>query len=395
MTEQTGNPILQTPAAEAQDAPAPLEEMLVAAGTPTPLRVAWVAGPETFSRTGRILQPLALGLMDELVSPTVLVPEHSQTREMPNLPMDVLRYSRLHWLMFRRRMITQLAGELENRQINLIHALDGTAAELARRLAMASGLRYVVSCYGKFQAARLRHLEGQATALLAASEPIRRELLEHHVAPADRIHLVRPGVYQVGHATCFTEPGKSMAIVAGGEMNDFLSYQAVLKAFVEVKNRGFDAAFFIIANGKAETSVRQAARDLGLSQRLTFIDRQQMAQMQGILKGADIYISPETSTEMDITSLVAMAAGDPVLTADGRLDDFLIDGKTACVYRQGDAADLTAKLLGLLADRPRATSLAEAALSHLRQKHSPAAMVSQVTQIYRDAAAGQSAQRAG
>ena len=40
-----------------------------------PVRVAWIAGPESFSRYARALEPLIVGLMDELVDVVVFCPE--------------------------------------------------------------------------------------------------------------------------------------------------------------------------------------------------------------------------------------------------------------------------------------------------------------------------------
>jgi len=361
---------------------APTEEALEAISH-KPCRVAWLAGPDTFNRIGRILQPLAVGLMDELIGVNVFLPEKADERELPNLPIDVIRYSRMGWLMFRNKTLSTLAQEITNRQITLLHALDTSAIEQARRLSNATGLSYVVSCYSLGDAKRLGPADARVAALLPASENIRRELLENHIAPSDRIHLVRPGVYHVNRATCFPDESMSIAVVAGGQMDDFAAYDALLKTFNDIKLRNYDCQFFIIANGKSEQRIRATADQMGLNPRLTFIDRQPPSQLQGILKSADIYISPVDLPQVDIASLLAMAAGDPVLAPSDSTDDFIIDGKTALTFQRGNHLDLTAKLIRLLDDRPFATGLAESALAYLHENHSPAATVSRVSAVYR------------
>jgi len=352
---------------------------------PKPIRVAWLAGPETFSRIGRILQPLAVGLMDELVGVSIFLPERADEREIPMLPIDMVRFSRTGWRIFRTRTVAQLATEITNRQIGLLHALDASAAEQAMRLSRATGLGYVVSSYSLLDAEKLGPLDGQLAAVLPAGDAIAQALQQRRVAPPERIHLVRPGVYQVSRPTGFPDATRSVAVVAGGQMDDFAAYEALLTTMNELRLRNFDCQFFIIANGKAETRVRAAAEQMGLHPRLTFIDRQPAMQLQGILKSTDIYISPVTTPQLDVGALLAMAAGDPVLAPASSQDDFLVDDQTAVRFQPGNAADLTQKLIAVLEDRARATALATGALDHLRKHHSPAGMVNRVATIYRQA----------
>ena len=348
-----------------------------------PLRVGWVAGKETFTQIGRILQPLAIGLMDELIGATIFLPEGSDQHELPSVPVGMVSYSRLQWRVFRGKAISVLAEEILNVRLNLLHALDSSAAALTCQLAEATDLPYVVSCNGLGDSRSLGTLDARCQAVLAASEPIRRELMGARVTDQNKVLLVRPGVYQVHHATCYTDDKKSITIVAGGAMDDFDAYEAVLRAFSEVRARNFDCVFFLIGNGKAEAKIREAAEKMNLRSPLTFVDRQETTQLQGILKSADIYISPRSTQQVDLVLLLAMAAGDPVLAAKSTVDDFLIDGKTALTFNAGNTAELTAKLVSILDDRQAGTILADSALAYLREHHSAAQMVSAVAGIYR------------
>ncbi len=350
-----------------------------------PVRVGWVAGKGTFTDVGRLLAPLAIGLMDELVTATIFLPEDADRRELPTVPANLVTYSRLQWLVFHTRMLSVLAHEIGNAQIDLLHALDAGAAGLTRQLADIAGLPYVVSCYGLGDSRRLGTVDEHCQAVLAASEPIRRELVGSRVAPENKVLLVRPGVYMVSHATCYTDQAKSVSIVAGGQLDDFEAYEAMLRAFDEVRRRNYDCMFFIIGNGKAEGRIRQAAQKMEMRSRLTFVDRQETAQLQGILKSADVYISPCPSEHVDIASLLAMAAGNPVLAARDVVDDFLIDERTAKIFTSGNAAELTGKLCSILEDRSAGTALAESALAYLREHHTAAQMVSAVAGAYRSA----------
>jgi glycosyltransferase involved in cell wall biosynthesis len=282
--------------------------------------------------------------------------------------------------------VEAMAEELAGRRVQVLHALDSPAADLTRRLAGELDARYIVSSYALGDGKRLGTLDGRCAGVLAASEPIRRDLLEHHVAAAEKIRLVHPGVHQVRHTTLFDNPQQSTAIVTGGRLDDAQAFESVLKCFAEIKGRGNDCVFFIIGGGPAEMALRRQADKLGLREALTFVDRQPPTQLAGIFKAADIYVSPVPLRRLDMNSLLAMAAGDPVIAAVGGCSDFLIDGKTALLFKSGDSAELTMKLSSLLDDHPAARALAENSLCFLRENYSPAIMVHSLAGLYRQVA---------
>ena len=119
---------------------------------------------------------------------------------------------------------------------------------------------------------------------------------------------------------------------------------------------------------------------------LTFVERQSPEQLNGILRAADIFISPAPSERLEIELLSAMAAGVPVLAAGAEASDFIIAEETALTFAPGDAVELADKLAALMDDHAAATNLAEAALAHLRENHSPAKMVAQLIDLYRTVA---------
>ena len=332
-----------------------------------------------------MLQPLAIGLMDELVDLTVVCPQEANIRQLPSPPMAVARYGRLKWLVFPTRAVEALATEVRSRKIQLLHALDAHAAGLADRLAKRAGIRYVVGSYALGDGRRLSWLDDRASAVLAASEPVRAELVERRVARPARIRLVRPGVHHVRHATCFNDPQCSVSMVAAGPLDDVAAFDAVLQAFAELHARNYDCTFFIIGRGRAEKRLRARAENLHLRSQLTFVDVRSTGQLLEIYKAADIYISPIASGRVDMDVLAAMAAGVPVLAARDGASDFLIDGRTAQLFTRGNVGELTVKLTALLDDRAAARSMAESALEYVRTAHGSAAMVSAVADVYREA----------
>ncbi len=349
------------------------------------LGVAWVAAPGTLERAERQLKPLVVGLLDELSRPTVICPEGAEVGDLPSPPLEFITYPHRRWLGIPKRAAEAVCDQLRRCKVGLLHGLAGEAADLTRRLARTGGFEYVLSSHRLGDARRIGAAGGDAFALLAGSEPVRRDLLDHHVAPAGSVRLARLGVYQVRRPTCFADPQRSIAIVVGGERSEYAPVAAVLEGLAEINARNYDCAFFLLGGGPDERRLRRLADRLDLRNRLTFAPHQKPTQLAGILKGADVYISPASSREIDVEALLAMAAGVPVLAAGAGASDFLVDGRTTLMYRQGEAPDLTVKLAALLDDKAATRALAENALAYLREHHSPAGMVATLANVYREA----------
>ncbi|MCJ7544657.1 MAG: glycosyltransferase family 4 protein [Phycisphaerae bacterium] len=351
------------------------------------LRVAWVAGPATAEQYGRALQPLAIGLMDELIEIVAVCPSGADVQELPSPPVETVPHGRTRWLGRFTRSVEALARELRRRKVRLLHALDADTWGLAAELGRLAGLNCIVSSYGLGDGLVLRQRRRSMAVALAGSEGVRERLLAWRVVPRERVELVRPGVYHVRKATCFLNPDLRVSIVAGGPMDDFASFEAVVRCFAALKRSGHDCVFFLMGNGRAEQRLRSLTEVLGMRGELTFVDRQPPRLLPEIFKAADIYVAPVPDRCIDMPCLLAMAGGVPVLAAGAGASDFLIDAQTARLFARGNSADLTAKLTALLEDRTKAVALAEGALAHLRAHHSPAGVVTAVTRIYRQVAA--------
>ena len=351
---------------------------------PRLVRAAWIAGRDTFDLYACLLQPVAIGLMDEMVDVVVFCPSPGGAEPLASVPCEVARCPEVRWWGPRHAVVEGLAGELRKRKIDLLHALDASAARLTRALARATGLPYVLASYSLGDAQRLGDPARHAAAVLAGSEPVRRALLSGGIGPGDQVRLLRPGVHHVRRPTCFNEPRHSAAIIAGGPLADVEAFDAVLRSFAELALRKFDCVFFILGSGPAERRLRRRAEELKLSEHLTFADCHPLGQLTGIFKAADVYVSPVVQTAVDVRSLLAIAAGVPVLAAAGEgANDFLRDGQTAISFAPGDAAELTVKLAAMLDDYASARSLAESAIQYIHENHSPAVHVVGLAHLYR------------
>jgi len=348
-----------------------------------PLRVGWVVSAKAVNLLGRMLGPLAAGLLDELIQIVAVCPRNGYASELPSPPIEYLPHGRLRWGFVPTGAVEQLGEELRSRKVGLVHAMDASGAWAARRLAAFTGQRYVLTCHALGDGRRLGLMHRHAEAVLATSEPVKEELLKYHVAPPERIRLLRPGVYQVQHAGLLGQPDRSAAIVAGNSGRKVSALLAVIEAFARLRKRRYDCQLFLIGSDRKDKALRKRVERLDLRHDVTFMDPFPGHRLPGIFKAADVYVSAGRTHELDVRSLLAMAAGVPVLGAAGSVGDFLRDDRTVIEFTEGDDRQIAAKLSKLLDDPTWANGLAAAALAHLRRNNTPAQMVSLLTNLYR------------
>ena len=345
------------------------------------LHVGLVAGPRSLAELGPVVRHLTVGLLDQPMRVTLVHPAGAAPAHLPSPPVGMVNYAISRVPLLRNRQIRALVETLQPLGLDLLHGLDCNALPLTRRLAAGLDLDYLIaltSLEGNF-----RFSDPHCRYVLAASEPIRELLLASSAVPDEAVVLLRPGVHRARKATCFTDPSHAPALVAAGEFTFYPAFAAVLEAFAGLLAARRDCVFFLVGGGRHEAALRRRAEALGLMHDLTFVDLQSPEQLQGILRGADVFICPVPSQRIEVRLLAAMAAGVPVVCAENPAADFVMADRTALTFQAGDAGELAVKLKALLDDRAAARSLAENALALLRENHSPARVSQQLAEIYR------------
>lgn len=354
---------------------------------PEPLRVGWVVPPGSAVRMGRILEPLAVGLLDELIEPTLIAPNCGEMGRIPSPPVRLVEYERRRWYQPRRLVWDPVAEQIDPLDLDLLHVMDPEALDVANHLAAACQLPLGMTCLSVRDAGAVHRLNEFGRFVVAISEQILQAVRAQRALPVARIYRVHPGVYPVRHATCFTRLDTPLAIMAGGPLENFHACQAVLRCFAKIRDLQPEVLFFLTGSGPAERPLRGLAEKLGLIDVLTFVSGQADPQMAGILPAADIYISPSPTRWYDLHALQAMAGGVPVIASNRADEDFLIDGHTARLFDPDRPEQLLEALAEMLEDRAATRALAEGALGYLREHHSVWQMVEATAGVYRDAAA--------
>ena len=198
---------------------------------------------------------------------------------------------------------------------------------------------------------------------ICASNPVEAEdLIHHYGADPDRIELVSPGV---DHA--FFSPGDragARAALGLGEHPTMLFVGRIqplkgLTVAVEALSMvGNPETRLVVVGGPSGTEgdteferVKGRIADLGLTERVTFVDPQPHHALSTWYRSADVVVVPSRSESFGLVALEAAACGIPVVAAAvGGLRTLVDEGRTGHLVGSTDAATMAARIDGLFAD---------------------------------------------
>lgn len=140
--------------------------------------------------------------------------------------------------------------------------------------------------------------------------------------------------------------------------------------------------YLIAGTGPLEAELKRLAGDaLGTS--IQFIGFQQPSDNLALMHHADVFILPSVYEPHGIVVQESLAAGTPVLASDvvGAAYDLVEAGVNGEIFRSGDASDLQAKLVRVLADPARLAQMRTAARAGFERwfaEYSPIKVVDRV-----------------
>ncbi len=233
---------------------------------------------------------------------------------------------------------------------------------------------------------------------ICASNPVEAEqLVGFYDADPDRIENVPPGV---DHA--FFSPGDRSGARSAVGLDDrptmlFVGRIQPLKGLpVAVRTLSLlersDARLVVVGgpsgpDGTAELiRVRAMVSDLGLDDRVIFVEPQPHHALSTWYRSADVVLVPSRSESFGLVALEAAACGVPVVaSAVGGLRTLVIPDETGFLVERGDAQAKATMVDRLLADPPMAESMGRRAAEHAAS-YSWAGTAGRLRRVYSDLA---------
>jgi D-inositol-3-phosphate glycosyltransferase len=203
-----------------------------------------------------------------------------------------------------------------------------------------------------------------ADRITAPTETERRQLVELYGADGSRVHVAPPGVdldrFKPGdRAAAKRRFGFSddPLVVFVGRLQPFKGTDIAVDALGHLERLVPDARLAIVGGDSPRGSrgermrLRLAARRLGVSDRLRFMEPVQHDELPELYRAADVVVVPSASESFGLVALEASACGTPVVaTAVGGLRSLVNDGESGYLVRRRDPKSFAAALSRVLAD---------------------------------------------
>lgn len=349
------------------------------------MHIALISSTDWLDEEVAMLRHLVVGLLDEGVRVTQVVPETVSAEEFSGFGQRLpWRETRSQWLSSWR--LGNLARPLADANITVVHALDSSTWRGAMTLGNRLGAPTVLSTWSA-QDVSLAHraIRGQTPAqrpaFVAPTQPLGKALMRT-LGPEVIVQVTPPGV----HAS--TERGvneerddDTFCAVVSGDGNFDTDYEALFAALRTVIKRYPQAQFFLEGQGHDQHPLWQAAKRFGLLANVSMVPLR--LTQRDLLLRSDVLILPQGLGVARTLPLQVMARGKPVLARVDTWLDYLIDHETAWLVDEPTPQAWEALLLRLIEKPGEAMALGKSAQEWVAQHHVAAKQVAQLLALYR------------
>jgi glycosyltransferase involved in cell wall biosynthesis len=346
-----------------------------------PRSVLVIADDEFVADYSPVLRHLAVGLLDEAISMTLVGPEPAESIQQL-APVTWIPLGATYWPA-RSRTVRRL-GEVLKDPPTLVHCLSLGACKVGGELARLFDVPFLVSFTDLADAASVRRLDSKHCAGLIAhhaliEDSLRRRASIHGIDPVVYVpigvHLADPPLAPEGDRRA------RQSLLARGDLEVGRGFEELITAFGALVKQDYDLLLFLIGAGPSEPSLRKLARQNGVADRVTFAAP--IAGSQVLSAGADVYVQAGSSGRIQLETLEAMSAGLPILAAseEGSLS-MISHERDGLEFASKGAEDLVLQLKRLFDDTQLANRLGEAARETVHTHHLASRMVGDLIGFY-------------
>lgn len=298
----------------------------------------------------------------------------------------------------------QLRVLLRERRPDVLHTHTSKAGATGRIAALTAGSAkprarvhtfhgHVLSGYFESRRERAfrlleRGLAHATDAIVAVSEEVRDDLVRFHVAPRDKITVIRYG-FALDRRLAAAAPSRpaKRAVVGAGEDEFVIGWAGRLSAIkrpsdlVRVAALVPGSTLVLAGDGELRGEIEQLAHTLDLSDRVHILG---YVEDMGAWYGAfDAFLLTSANEGTPVVAIEALAAGLPVVATDaGGTRTVVDDGETGFLAPTGDVERLAGDLRTLQADRGLRARLGALGAERMRERFSTERMVADTDELY-------------
>jgi glycosyltransferase involved in cell wall biosynthesis len=202
---------------------------------------------------------------------------------------------------------------------------------------------------------------------LAISESTRNDLVRRGI-PRDHVAVALCGLDHSRYSVTVPPANRTRPIVVFvGRLRKYKGAQHLIRAFPEVVRRQPSARLNIVGDGPYRAALERLARSLGIGDRIGFLGALSQRDKVDALNQAQVAAAPSPKEGWGLTVIEANACGTPVVASRSPgLVESVRDGETGILVPHGDVTALAGAIVGLLNDRARRLTMAEAGVRWAR-----------------------------
>jgi glycosyltransferase involved in cell wall biosynthesis len=300
--------------------------------------------------------------------------------------------------------VNALVRVLDQAQAQLLHIYFGHIAVHLLPLIRTWGKPSVVSFHGadvmvdlekpEYRAATKQMLDA-VRLVLVRSESLGRALIEIGCSP-EKIRIQRTGipVDEIPFQARAWPVDGAWKLVQACRLIEKKGLTTSLSAFAKFTVRYPEATFTIAGDGPLRSGLEAQARELGLSDKVSFSGFVSQAQLRELFYGSHIFLHPSergadgNQEGVPNSMLEAMASGLPVFaTRHGGIPEAIEHGRSGILVAEGDGDALASALLDATAHPDSLTAIARGGSEVVRQQFEQSAQTRQLEDYYFEAMA--------
>jgi glycosyltransferase involved in cell wall biosynthesis len=171
-------------------------------------------------------------------------------------------------------------------------------------------------------------------------------------------------------------------VVTVARFHPVKDHATLLRGFQGVAAARADVDLLLAGDGPLRRDLEELARSLGIEGRVRFLGVR--SDVPALLQAVDLFALTSVSEAASITLLEAMASRLPVVvTAVGGNPEIVRHGVEGLLVPRGDAAGVTAAILGLLDDPAAAAALGAAGRARVEQRYRLSQTIDNYWRLYR------------
>jgi PEP-CTERM/exosortase A-associated glycosyltransferase len=236
----------------------------------------------------------------------------------------------------------------------------------------------------------------RADAVTTICEGLRGDIVARGI-PGDKVTVV-PNAVDIEHFSAGSAPDPALkrslglkgAVVLGfiGSFYAYEGLEVLLRALPAILDRAPQTRLLLVGGGPREDCLRSLAGELNLTGKVVFTGRVPHGEVPRYYDLVDVLVYPRlpmrlTDLVTPLKPLEAMAQGRLVAASDvGGHRELIRDGETGVLFRAGDPADLTDKVVALIQAPARWPDLRAAARRFVETERNWPASVARYRDVY-------------